>query len=252
MNTLQLVKPLPSGEEGKLRFKLSQLKKRKLYVSAKVRILNKWKAKYRHSFNLQHLIDQELQVLVTRYCLIWQMMKFCWKNPHSFYVTLSTPTMRGYSDVTIKGLFIKLLHELNRELFGDVKDDWLIQGYAVVEKHDKKETPICPHIHAILSFPEGTVDAGRLEDLFNELISTRFVVVTNREGKKHLKKKSLTDNHGHQIFDEASVSKVRQDDVENLCQYNMKNVFHDDLVNNPNDEGAGLFSVSGASLTRVL
>ena len=81
MNTLQLVKPLPSGEEGKLRFKLSQLKKRKLYVSAKVRILNKWKAKYRHSFNLQHLIDQELQVLVTRYCLIWQMMKFCWKNP---------------------------------------------------------------------------------------------------------------------------------------------------------------------------
>ena len=159
--------------------------------------------------------------------------------------------MRGYSDVMIKGLFIRVLHELNRELFGDDKANWVTHGYAAVERHDKKGTPICPHIHAILHFPVGLVDENKLQSLFTTLISTRFVVVRNR-GKKRLRKKCLVDDHGHQVFDQAYVSKVRQNDVEDLCQYNTKNVFHDDLVKSPSDEGAGLYSVKGSLLERLV
>ena len=60
------------------------------------------------------------------------------------------------------------------------------------------------------------------------------------------------DNHGHQVFDQAYVSKVRQEDVEDLCQYNTKNVFHDELVKSPSDEGAGLYLVNGSSLERLV
>ena len=254
MNALQPVpvKPPRRGEEEKVRSKLRRLGKRKLYVSTKVRILNRLKAKYMGYPKLQYLIDQDLQQVITRYCFIWQMMKFCWKYPNSYYVTLSTPTMRRYSDVMIKGLFIRILHELNRELFGDNKADWVIHGYVVVERHCKKGTSICPHIHAILWFPDGLVSEGKISDLFNELISTRFSIVRGRNGKRQLRKKCLVDNHGHQIFDQAYVSKVRQIDVEDLCQYNTKNIFHDDLTQNPSDEGAGLYSVTGASLKRLV
>ena len=253
MNALQRVpvKPPKRGEEDKVRSKLRRLSKRKLYISTKVRILNRLKAKYKGFPKLQYLIDQDLQQLITRYCFIWQMMKFCWKYPNSYYVTLSTLTMRGYSDVMIKGLFIRVLHELNRELFGDNKANWVIHGYVVVERHCKKGTSICPHIHAILWFPDGSVDEDKLQGMLTKLISTRFTVVKDR-GKKRLTKKCLVDNHGHQVFDQAFVSKVRQMDVEDLCQYNTENVFHDDLVANPSDEGAGLYSVSGASLKRLI
>lgn len=253
MNALQPVpvKPPRRGEEDKVRSKLRRLGKRKLYISTKVRILNRWKAKYKGFPKLQYLIDQDLQQVITRYCFVWQMMKFCWKYPNSYYVTLSTPTMRGYSDVMIKGLFIRVLHELNRELYGDDKANWVIHGYAVVERHDKKGTPICPHIHAILHFPVGLMDENKLQGLFTKFISTRFVVVKDRK-RKCLRKKCLVDNHGHQVFDQAYVTKVRQRDVEELCQYNTKNVFHDDLTQNPSDEGAGLYTVTGASLERLV
>jgi hypothetical protein len=135
--------------------------------------------------------------------------------------------------------------------------EWALNGYAVIEKHDKQGDPVCPHVHAIVSIPDEFIEklernAGDLELLFRYAISSHYYQYKKSDGSICTKKCALEDTYSHPVFDDVELEIVRQTDQEDLCQYITKNVLHPELVSDPSDEGAGLFEVRGDSFKRIL
>lgn len=122
---------------------------------------------------------------------------------------------------------------------------------------DKKGNPVCPHIHALISLPDEIIELFEssplsLELLFRYAVSTHYYQFINQHDELITKCKSLEDVFGNPVFDDVKLLPVRMDDKEDLCQYLTKNLLHTDLVNNPNDHGAGLYDIRGDKLTRSL
>jgi len=173
---------------------------------------------------------------------------------NAYFLTMSTLPHKSYSEKLVKDKFKMKLQQVNTALYGRrwKQNELWLSGVLLLESHDKMGHSICPHIHAIVAFPDDTP----IQDFSGDQIEVDYIFqhgvkLFGGDGTYQAPPKIIKDINGNAVFSGVEIEPIDLSLADKLGEYFVKTPFRGDVVTHASEDTAGLFEFVGDSILRI-